>query len=263
MSKFFLIPIFIIFILFISCSDDIDLVNSPNNQCYLSVNTDSSTQYTEFTYFNGKILKRLNYNFVDGQKGDLQSVIEFERNILNELKSLKYYNGNNILEAIDSLEFNGMGQLYEVVTFNNKLERVKRVYLIYDHNNNIIEERIFDFNMNWIIKIENTYIYDDNNRVITSIREQKTTSSPLIDTVHYTYDDMVNVESMTKLYTPFKKNNIISEEKVFYLNNGTRITELINYEYQYNEKGYPISSKKTTTSSESTVFNYYDIKCSD
>jgi hypothetical protein len=254
---------FALLVLFLSCSDDKSSVIGPSGpDCFLVATTDSSTKYTEVTYWNDNILKLQRFSFSNGEKGEMLSSVEYERNFLNEFKSIKVLDGNGNLQSVDSISFNSKGLIDEIITYNNKYERLERVTLAYDNQNNLIEERVFKFDINWIVKIETEYIYDSENRVVTSVRNQKTSEQPLIDSTFYTYDNMKNIDYMTKLYTPFKKNNFKSVENVYYLNDGKRITEYTIYVHEYNEEGYP--TKTTITSSipeNSTKYTYNTIDC--
>ncbi|PKL80046.1 MAG: hypothetical protein CVV25_05565 [Ignavibacteriae bacterium HGW-Ignavibacteriae-4] len=251
--------------LFWSCSDDDSTITGPfGPDCFLVATTDSSTKYTEITYWNDNVLKLHSYSFSNGEKGGLLSSVEYDRNFLDDFKSIKVFNGTGNLERVDSISYNSKGLIYEIITYNNKYERLERVTLAYDNLNNLIEERVFKFDINWIIKIETKYIYDSENRVTTSVRNQKTTDGSLIDSSFYTYDNMNNIEYTTKLYTPFKKNNFLSVENIYYLNSGQRITETLLYEYEYNEKGYPIKTKITSSIPENGIkYQHNTINCTD
>lgn len=247
-----------------SCSDDNTSIVGPSGpDCLLSVITDSATKYTEITYWDNKVLKFQKYAFSNGQKGELLNSAEYDRNILYEFKSIRHLDGNGNLIGIDSITYNTKGLISEIVSFNNKFERLERVALGYDDSNNLIEERVFKFDVKWVIKIETEYIFDNDNRVITSVRDQKTTNGSLIDSTFYTYDNMKNIEYMTELYTPFKKNNFLSVENVYYISSGQRFTETLNYEYDYNEKGYPVRTKITSSIPENGIkYQYNTIDCS-
>ena len=255
----------ILVVLFWSCSDNDSTITGPfGPDCFLNSITDSSTKYTEIIYWNDELLKLQYYSFAEGKKGELKSSVEYERNVYGDFNSIKYLDANGNLERVDSISYNSKGLLYEIITYNNKYERLERVTLAYDNLNNLIEERVFKFDINWIIKIETKYIYDSENRVTTSVRNQKTTGGSLIDSSFYTYDNMNNIEYTTKLYTPFKKNNFLSVENIYYLNSGQRITETLLYEHEYNEKGYPIKTKITSSIPENGIkYQYNTINCTD
>lgn len=257
--------LFVIVIVLMACSDnDTSIIGPSGPECLLMATTDSSSKYTEITYWNDKVLKYQSYSFSDGKKGQILSSVEYERNFLDEFRSINVFDGDGNLQNIDSISYNSKGLIDEIITYNNKYERLERVTLAYDNQNNLVEERVFKFDINWIVKIETEYIYDINNRVITSVRTQKTSGEPLIDSTFYTYDNMKNIESMTKLYTPFKKNNFLTVENVYYISDGQRFTETLNYEYDYNEKGYPIKTKITSSLAEKSIkYNYNIIECSD
>lgn len=248
-----------------SCSDDDSTITGPfGPECFIVATTDSSTKYTEITYWNDNILKLHNYSFSNGEKGNLKSLVQYDRNFLDEFKSIKVFDGNGNLEGIDSIFYNSKGLIYEIITYNNKYERLERVTLAYDNLNNLVEERVFKFDINWIIKIKTEYFYDSENRVTTSVRNQKTSGESLIDSTFYTYDNMNNIEYMTKLYTPFKKNNFLTVENVYYISNGQRFTETQYYEHEYNEKGYPIKTKITSSIPEKGIkYQYNTINCTE
>ena len=257
--------LFALAFLFLSCSDDESNIVGPSGpNCFLIATSDSSTKYTEVTYWNDNILKLQNYSFTNGEKGEMISSVEYERNFLDEFRSIKSFDGNGNLQNVDSITFNSKGLIYEIIRYNNKYERLERITLAYDNRNNLVEERVFKFDINWIIKIETEYIYDDEDRVITSVRNQKISSEPLIDSTFYTYDNMKNIDYRTKLYTPYKKNNFLTVENVYYLSNGQRFTETVYYEHEYNEKGYPIKTKITSSIPDNgTKYNYNIIECSE
>lgn len=265
MKKSNFVLLFVIAVLSWSCSDDeSNLIGPSSPDCFLTVITDSTSKYTEISYWNDKVLKFHNYNFTNGQKGDLLNSVEYDRNILNELKSIRYLDESGNLEGVDSITYNTKGLIYEVISYNNKLERLERVTLSYDNMNNLVEERVFKFDINWIVKIETEFIYDNDNRVVTSVRNQKTSGEPLIDSTFYTYDNMKNIEAATKLYTPFKKNNFLSVENVYYISSGQRFTETVSYEYEYNEKGYPVKTKITSSIPQNGIkYQYNKIDCAN
>jgi len=263
MRKINLVFLLIINLILLSCSDDNTTSTGPSGpECLISAVTDSSTKYTTITYWNDKVLKIHNYNFSNGQIGDLKNSVEYDRNFLDEFKSIRYLDGSGNLEGVDSISYNSKGLIDEIITYNSNFERLKRVTLGYDNSNNLIEERVFNFDINWIIKIETEYIYDSDNRVETSVRKQKTSGDDLIDSTFYTYDNMKNIESTTRLYTPFKKNNFLTVENVYYLSNGERFTDTETYEYEYNEKGYPIKTKITSSIPEIGIkYQYHIMEC--
>ncbi len=260
MKKINLVLLIASIVLFYSCSDDdTSLVGPSGPECFLNAITDSSTKYTEIVYWNDELLKLQHYNFADGNKGELKSSVEYERNVYGDFNSIKYLDANGNLEGIDSIYRNSKGLISEVISYNSNYERLERVTLGYDELKNLVEERVFKFNINWIIKIETEYIYDNSNRVVTSVRKQITQNEPLIDSTFYTYDNMKNIESMTSLYTPFKKNNHLTVENVYYISSGKRFTETMSYEYEYNEKGYPVKTKITSSLPQNSDKYQYNI----
>lgn len=251
----------LLFTLF-SCSEDDNIVKKSQPDCNLIAYTDSSNYFFEVEYNNGSAEVLYNYRFVDGKKDILLRRIELNRNFFNEITHINYYNKDGEFEGVDSIYTNNNGLPFDNITYNSSGEMVEKRTMIYNKDENVIQEKNFRYEDRWVLNIIYNYEYDSEGRVISSAREQISDNGSQFDSTYYTYDNMKNISSQVEIFSVFKTNNFLTVTTVYTLNSGKTSTETKFYEHEYNEQGYPIKTKITSSVNSNDVkFRYNIIDC--
>ena len=258
-----LLPLVVLFLIISSCSDDTTVLKPDIPECLLLSYTDSSNYYFEIEYDEGRTKYLYQYNFVDGKKNNLINRVEYNRNLFNEITHINYFDKSGEFQGVDSIYTNNNGLPFDNISFNAAGNMVEKASLVYDNLENVIQKKIYIFEETWNLKTIYSYEYDEQGRVISSVREQLSFNGSQFDSTSYTYDNMKNIDNLIDIFSVFKTNNFLTATTVYTLLSGKTSTETKYYEYEYNELGYPIKTKITSSVDANDVkFKYNTLECS-
>jgi hypothetical protein len=247
--------------LFVSCSDDSGTAPD-KTECRLMSFTDSANYFYELEYDQGELYKLLYYKFANGTKNQLLRTITINRNFFGEIIYIESVNKDNILEGIDSVFMDSKGYINEIVHYNSNGVKYGREARDYNERGLVVEEKSYKLQDEWELASIQRYEYDEKERVTLSIFELFTESGSNIDTTSYTYDNMQNIESKTDIFTVFTVNNKLTATSKYTLHSGTIIEETKQYEYEYNQEGYPTKLKITSLlNPEDVKYKYFNFDC--
>jgi hypothetical protein len=250
------LKIFILSLLFVSCSNDSEDTNNSETPLYIKSITEKSfyNGYEEisilnFEYLNGKLVKLVGDNrfydiIYDGNK--ILKLNEFANNQLTATTFL-YYNGNDLSYTINQSGDEKTSYTYE----NNILKTVKNKVLINGEFRDVEKNELtFDTNGN-ITQILKTSYYQQE---VTSkiIYNHDTSNVP-----HKNMNPYLRLLFRGQNFDGIRSNNILTTD--YYATPSS--TNYVRYKYNIvlNSANYPIKIDRLTNNNElisSTTFEY-------
>lgn len=275
--KRFLLPLIAISIALISCSrDNDDFTNPIENPIAQAKKLTKITRNfdnfghsgggapflgTEFEY-NGDLLKNIFYygeqvyhyngeqiSAIEIVSGSRPQKIEFIYNPDGTLKSSfqKFDTGGTTTDRTTSREYHYINantiKVKEVLKWTDSNSEIKTEYTLTMNGDNLVRKEIFN-EENSRTQIHQ-YTYDNKKNPLREVKGMAALSVAM-HLMDFHFHDMYNFQISSF------KNNILSEtidEKYTYSSTTSRLAE-IDYQYQYNQEGYPTR----------VIHSYYDIQ---
>lgn len=243
------LKIFILSLLFISCSNDDEDTNNSETPLYIKSiteeiyysSTSSSINITNFIYENNKLIKSINQQdgsyaniYYDGEKVTKIDNLSAD-NILND-SSTFFYEG----DFLSKVEFDSGSENYRLYYQNGKLIKSE-----YGAINNSVYQ----------IGLSREYTYENSN--ITQVINNEVNNGTIYTSKNiFTYDNKNNpIKYMNKylklnysneVLNGLSENNKLTQDSYYPITN--TIPSKFIYQYVYNSDNYPTNIKRLTHS---------------
>ena len=249
-----IILVFISILLVFGCKNPITQPNESQegillHKTYTSPNTNTFTEY----FYNDSSNLEMVQSF---DNGDLARQTEYEYNgNQNIVKVITFHNYFGVPEySYSTNEYNGQGLLTSAFFYlkmsDNNYELRSVAKYEYDSNQRLNKSSILTSDS---VEVKYTlYIYDENGNIIETNFYQ---NGSLSFNDKYEYDNMNNpLKQKTTFNSIFNisPNNVVKHSQINYMMGNDQ--SIVNYSYQYNNYGYPISC---SYGSQKYYYNYY------